>query len=124
MCLVLTFNAVGAPTRCYRPSVYLHFCITSTFTFNSSLHSCQRRLGFGVVLVCLFMSNITHKVRGRRVNRSTGHFHYFIHDSRRHQAHATPLQKTHGVNGLTGQWVDGSMGRRVNGSLSLSLYYI
>ena len=52
---------------------------------------------------------------GRRVNRSNGsmghfHFHYIIYDSRRRQAHATPLQKAHGVNGLTGQWVDGSTG--------------
>ena len=32
-------------------------------------------------------------------NRSTGHFHfhYIIYDSRRRQAHATPLQKAHGV---------------------------
>ena len=39
---------------------------------------------------------------GRRVNGSngsTGHFHfdYIIYDSRRRQAHATPLQKAHGV---------------------------
>ena len=47
--------------------------------------------------------------RGRRVNGSTGqrvkrvhgstaHFHYIIYDSRRRQAHATPLQKAHGVS--------------------------
>ena len=50
--------------------------------------------------------------RVKRVNRSTGHFHfhYIIYDSRRRQAHATLLQKAHGVNGLTGQWVDGSNG--------------
>ena len=47
---------------------------------------------------------------GRRVNGSMGqrvkwvdvstayfHFHYIIYDSRRRQAHATPLQKAHGV---------------------------
>ena len=35
----------------------------------------------------------------KRVNGSTGHFHfhYIIYDSRRRQAHATPLQKAHGV---------------------------
>ena len=62
-------------------------------------------------------------------NRSMGHFHfhYIIYDSRRRQAHATPLQKAHGVIGSMGQWVHGSTGqtgRWVNGSLSLSLYYI
>ena len=43
----------------------------------------------------------------KRVNGSTGHFHfhYIIYDSRRRQAHATPLQKAHGVNGSTGQRV-------------------
>ena len=58
---------------------------------------------------------------GQRVNGSMGHFHfhYIIYDSRRRQAHATALQKAHGVNGLTGQ-----RSRLVNGSLSLSLYYI
>ena len=36
---------------------------------------------------------------GQRVDGSTGHFHfhYIIYDSRRRQAHATPLQKAHGV---------------------------
>ena len=53
---------------------------------------------------------------GRRVNGSNGstghfHFHYIIYDSRRRQAHVTPLQKAHGVNGLMGQWVDGSTGQ-------------
>ena len=35
----------------------------------------------------------------KRVDRSTVHFHfhYIIYDSRRRQAHATPLQKAHGV---------------------------
>ena len=35
----------------------------------------------------------------KRVDGSTGHFHfhYIIYDSRRRQAHATPLQKAHGV---------------------------
>ena len=60
-------------------------------------------------------------LRGSFSKRSTGHFHfhYIIYDSRRRQAHATPLQKAHGVNGSTGQRL-----KRVNGSLSLSLYYI
>ena len=42
--------------------------------------------------------------RVKRVNGSTGHFHfhYIIYHSRRHQAHATPLQKAHGVNGSNG----------------------
>ena len=37
--------------------------------------------------------------RVKRVNGSTGHFHfhYIIYDSRRRQAHATPLQKAHSV---------------------------
>ena len=45
--------------------------------------------------------------RVKWVNGSTGHFHfhYIIYDSRRRQAHATLLQKAHGVNGS-----DGSMG--------------
>ena len=35
----------------------------------------------------------------KRVGGSTGHFHfhYIIYDSRQRQAHATPLQKAHGV---------------------------
>ena len=62
---------------------------------------------------------------GRRVNGSTGHFHfhYIIYDSRRRQAHATLLQKAHGVNGLTGQWVDGSTGQRVTFTFTI-LYMI
>ena len=80
----------------------------------------------------LLRGSFSKRLMGRWVNGSNGstghfHFHYIIYDSRRRQAHATPLQKTHGVNGLTGQWVDGSTGqtgRRVNGSLSFSLYYI
>ena len=37
--------------------------------------------------------------RVKRVDGSTAHlhFHYIIYDSRRRQAHATPLQKAHGV---------------------------
>ena len=64
-------------------------------------------------------------LKGQRLDGSLGqrvtsfHFHYIIYDSRRRQAHATPLQKAHGVNGSTGQWV-----KRVDGSLSLSLYYL
>ena len=80
----------------------------------------------------LLRGSFSKRSTGRRVNgsnRSTGHFHlhYIICDSRRRQVHATPLQKAHGVNGLTDQWVHGSTsqtGPRVNGSLSLSLYYI
>ena len=64
----------------------------------------------------------------RRVNGSTGHFHfhYIIYDSRRRQAHATPLQKAHGVNGSMGQWVHGSTGqtgRRVTFTFTI-LYMI
>ena len=64
-----------------------------------------------LLLRCSFSKRST----GRRVNGSNGstghfHFHYIIYDSRRRQAHATPLQKSHGVNGLTGQWVNGSNG--------------
>ena len=66
----------------------------------------------------LLRGSFSKSSTARRVNGSTGHFHfhYIIYGSRRRQAHATPLQKAHGVNGLTGQWVDGSTGRRVNGS--------
>ena len=51
-------------------------------------------------------------LKGQRVDGSMGHFHfhYIIYDSRRCQAHATPLQKAHGVNGLMGKWVNGSNG--------------
>ena len=37
--------------------------------------------------------------RVKQVDGSTGHFyfHYIIYDSRRRQAHATPLQKPHAV---------------------------
>ena len=37
--------------------------------------------------------------RVKRVDASTAHFHfhYIIYDSRRRQAHATPLQKAHSV---------------------------
>ena len=54
-------------------------------------------------------------LRGSFSKRSTGHFHfhYIIYDSRRRQAHATPLQKAHGVNGSTAQWVNGSTGQWV-----------
>ena len=38
------------------------------------------------------------------------HFHYIIYDSRQRQTHANPLQKAHGLNGSTGQWVHGSTG--------------
>ena len=43
-------------------------------------------------------------LKGRRVNGSTGHFHfhYIIYDSRRRQAHVTPLQKAHGLDGSMG----------------------
>ena len=54
-------------------------------------------------------------LKGRRVDGSNGstghfHFHYVIYDSRRRHAHATPLQKAHGVNGSMGRWVNGSNG--------------
>ena len=85
----------------------------------------------------LLRGSFSKRSTGRRVNGSNGstghfHFHYIIYDSRRCQAHATPLQKAHWVNGSTGQWVLESMGPLVNGSMgqtdrrvngSLSLYY-
>ena len=55
-------------------------------------------------------------LKGQRVdgstgsNGSTGHFHYIIYDSRWRHVHGTQLQKAHWVNGLTGQWVNGSNG--------------
>ena len=60
----------------------------------------------------LLRGSVSKTSTGRRADGSTGHFHfhYIIYDSRRLQAHATPLQKAHGVNGLTGQWVNGSNG--------------
>ena len=44
-------------------------------------------------------SSFSKRSTGRQVNGSTGHFdfHYIIYNSRRRQAHATPLQKAHGV---------------------------
>ena len=52
--------------------------------------------------VCRWTSQLL--LRGSFSKRSTGrqvtghfHFHYIIYDSRRRQAHATPLQKAHGV---------------------------
>ena len=79
----------------------------------------------------LLRGSFSKRSTGRRVNRSNGstghfHFHYIIYDSRRRQAHATPLQKAHGVNGLTGQWVNGSTGqtgRRVTFTFTI-LYMI
>ena len=45
----------------------------------------------------LLRGSFSKRSTGRRVNWSTGHFHfhYIIYDSRRRQAHATPLQKAH-----------------------------
>ena len=60
-------------------------------------------------------------------NGSTGHFHfhYIIYDSRRRQAHATQLQKAHGLNGSTGQWVHGLTGQQVDGSMGhFDFHYI
>ena len=64
-------------------------------------HSCKGRL----LLRCMSTAyvggprNCYWGVLFLKVNGSTGHFHfhYIIYDSRRRQAHATPLQKTHGV---------------------------
>ena len=61
----------------------------------------------------LLRGSFSKRSMGQRVNESNGsmghfHFRYILYDSRRRQAHATPLQKAHGVNG--------SMGPRVNGS--------
>ena len=71
----------------------------------------------------LLRGSFSKRSTGQQVNGSNGstghfHFHYIIYDSRRRQAHATPLQKAHGstarqVNGSTGQQVkqvDGSTG--------------
>ena len=50
-----------------------------------------------------FRGSFSKTSMGRRVNgsnRSTGHFHFhyiYIYDSRRRQAHTTPLQKAYGV---------------------------
>ena len=64
----------------------------------------------------LWRGSFFKRSTGQRVkgsNGSTGHFyfHYIIYDSKRRQAHATPLQKAHGLNGSTGQWVHGSTGQ-------------
>ena len=47
--------------------------------------------------VCRWTSQLL--LRGSFSKRSTGHFHfhYIIYDSRQRQAHATPLQKAHGI---------------------------
>ena len=64
----------------------------------------------------LLRGSFSKRSTSQRVNGSNGstghfHFHYIIYDSRRRQAHATPLQKAHGLKGSTGQWVDGSTGQ-------------
>ena len=79
----------------------------------------------------LLRGSFSKRSTGQRVNgsnRSMGHFHfhYIIYDSRRRQAHATPLQKAHGLNGSTGQWVHGlnrSMGQWVTFTFTI-LYMI
>ena len=143
---------VGGPPICpwgvlFRKGQRVTFAFHYIIYAPASRHTLQRRLLLGkqqslirrLLLCCMSTTYVGEPgncywgvlfLKGQRVdgsNGSTGHFHYIIHDSRRRQAHATPLQKAHGVNRLTGQWLDGSTGqtgRRVNGSLSLSLYYI
>ena len=54
----------------------------------------------------LLRGSFSKRSPGRRVNGSNGsngstahfHFHYIIYDSRRRQAHATLLQKAHGIS--------------------------
>ena len=63
----------------------------------------------------LLRGSFSKRSTGQRINGSNGstgqfHFQYMIYDSRRRQAHATALQKAHGLNGSTGQWVHGSTG--------------
>ena len=79
----------------------------------------------------LLRGSFSKRSTGQRVNGSNGstghfHFHYIIYDSRRRQAHATPLQKAHGLNGSTGQWVHGSnrsTGQRITFTFTI-LYMI
>ena len=114
----------------------------------ASLHTLQRHLLLGkqqslirrLLLCCMSMTYVGGPgncywgvvfLKGQRVDRSNGstghfHFHYIIYDSTRRQAHATLLQKAHGVNRLMGQWVDGSTGqtgRRVTFTFTI-LYMI
>ena len=113
-----------------------------------SLHTLQRHLLLGkqrslirrLLLCCMSTTYVggpgncywgvlfLKRQRVNGSNGSTGHFHFhcIIYDSRRRQAHATPLQKAHGVNGLTGQWVDesnGSTGQQVTFTFTI-LYMI
>ena len=82
-------------------------------------HSCKRHLLLGkqqslirrLLLSCMSTTYVGGPgncywgvlfLKGRRVDGSNGstghfHFHYIIYDSGRRQAHATPLQKAHGV---------------------------
>ena len=98
-----------------------------TFTFHyiiyvpASRHTLQWRLLLGkqqslirrLLLCCMSTTYVGGPgncywgilfLKGQWVDGSTGHFHfhYIIYDSRRRQAHATPLQKPHGVNGSNG----------------------
>ena len=65
--------------------------------------------------ICTWTSQLL--LRGSFSKRSTGQWVNgslslsLYYDSRRCQAHATPLQKAHGLNGSTGQWLHGSTGQ-------------
>ena len=143
---------VGGPPICpwgvlFRKGQWVNGSLSlSTILYRDQPHTTQlRKTPFALVpqlqslirrLLLLHINGIcrwtSQLLKGRRVNGSNGstgnfHFHFIIYDSRRRQAHATPLQKAHGLNGWTGQWVHRSTGQTggwVNGSLSLSLYYI
>ena len=97
-CMSTTY--VGGPANCYWGVLFLKGRwvdgsngstgqrVTFTFTI---LHDSRRRQPQRV--------NGSTGQRIKRVNGSMGHFHfhYIIYDNRRRQAHATPLQKAHGV---------------------------
>ena len=59
----------------------------------------------------LLRGSFSKRSTGQTGQRVTFTFTTYIYDSRRRQAHATPLQKAHGVNRSTGQRV-----KRVDGS--------
>ena len=91
ICASLTPHAATAPFACQAAE-----CNSAPFAVLHVNDIC--RWTWQLLLRGSFSKRSTGR-RVKRVNGSTGHFHfhYIIYDSRRRQAHATPLQKAHGV---------------------------
>ena len=103
-CMSTTY--VGGPGNCYWGVLFLK---------RQRVNGSNRSMGQWVTFTFIILYMIADDARltpprckkhtgstGWRVNGSTGpmghfHFHYIIYDSRRRQAHATQLQKAHGV---------------------------